>query len=47
MTHDPSTLVLALTGAAVLALIVKLYPSAAPALTLGLAAFVALATLLM
>ncbi|MGC0379777.1 hypothetical protein [Streptomyces sp. SAI-229] len=46
MTHDPSTIVLALVGAAVFGLIATHHPRAVPALTLALAAFVALATLL-
>jgi hypothetical protein len=46
VTHDPSNIVLALVGAAVFGLIAANYPRAIPALTLGVAVFVALATLL-
>ncbi|MET8411318.1 hypothetical protein ABZV34_24970 [Streptomyces sp. NPDC005195] len=46
MTHDPSNIVLALVGAAVFAQVAANHPRAAPALTIGVAVFVALAMLL-
>ncbi|MFJ2568630.1 hypothetical protein ACIO02_37940 [Streptomyces sp. NPDC087568] len=46
MTHDPSNLLLALVAAALIGFIALHHPRAIPALTLALAVFGVLATLL-